>query len=120
MIGIDLLPKELKARSVSQREIVLAYDDALKALDIIIQSDWAFLGWEAWLKYPDGKVGHIEDYQGTVSIEQEKDETWNDYKKRGYDFVKKTIIQDQLKWEKDPRSNDHQLFFCITPISSKA
>ena len=46
MEGIDLLPEALRSKSLSDREIVLPYQEALQALDILTAAGWAFLGWE--------------------------------------------------------------------------
>jgi hypothetical protein len=45
MNDILLLPEDLQQRSLSKREIVLTYDDALKALDILENARWVVLGW---------------------------------------------------------------------------
>ncbi len=116
MEDIELLPKDMMSRSLSEKEIVLNYEDALKTLDIFLEKDWAFLGWEGWGKYTDGGVGHC-DYQGTVSIELEENESWQDYGKRGYDFVKETIIEDYNDWKKSDSVKKYELYFCISAIS---
>ena len=116
MEEIDVLPKDMVEKSLSDREIVLPYEDALKALDLYIKAGWAFLGWEGWGKHVDGKVGHC-DYQGTVSIERKDKESCNDYAKRSYDLVKKTIQDDYKDWQNSPYAKEYELYFCITPVS---
>jgi hypothetical protein len=118
MSKLNLLPKDMKARSLSDSEIVLSYKDALKALDIFDHADLAFLGWEGWAKYHDGTVGHC-DYQGTESIDRKPDEPWKSYAKRGYDFVKKTITDDYKDWEKSEHAKKYELYFCISVISEE-
>lgn len=118
MEDIDLLPDAMRARSLSDREVVLSHDDALKALDILLEAGWAFLAWEGWGKYNDGTIGHC-DYQGTVGIEKKADESWSDYAKRGYDFVKETIEQDYKDWEKSEHVKEYELYFCITAVSEE-
>lgn len=119
MTDIDLLPVEIKVKSLSDKEIVLNYEDSLKVLDILLSANLAFLGWEGWIKYLNGRVGHVSDYQGTISIEQEKEELWKHYQKRSYEGVKKTIEDSNKKWQNDSRSKEHQLYFCITTINEK-
>jgi hypothetical protein len=115
MNGLTLLPKEMQERSLSDREIVLDYEDALQALDIIVDAKWAFLGWEGWAKYPDGKVGHC-DYQGTTSIKKEKGQSWEEYIHDGYTVVKKTMQEDYVDWVKSEKAKEYELYFCITII----
>jgi hypothetical protein len=58
MNEILLLPEYLQRKSLSKREIVLTYDDALKALDTLESTGWVVLGWEPWLKLPNGSHVH--------------------------------------------------------------
>ncbi len=115
---LSLLPKDMKVRSLSDSEVVLSYKDALKALDIFVRADLAFLGWEGWGKYPDGGVGHC-DYQGTESIDRKADESWKSYAKRGYDFVEETIKNDYKDWGKSDHKKEYELYFCISAISEE-
>src|SRR5260370_1333397 len=78
MEDIDLLPETLRSQSLSDREIVLPYDEALQALDILVKADWALLGWEGWEKDAEGRRGHSY-IMGTKAIEQEPGEKWEDY-----------------------------------------
>ena len=57
---IALLPEALRARSVSQTEIVLPYPEILEAIDHIARQGHAFLGWEGWLRYADWRSGLTE------------------------------------------------------------
>lgn len=118
MEDIDILPKDMMSRSLSEDEVVLNYEDALKALDIFSNAHFAFLGWEGWGKYHDGGIGHC-DYQGTVSIEKAANESWQAYAKRGYNFVKETIINDYDDWKKSDHVKEYELYFCISAISEK-
>lgn len=119
MKGVDILPKDLMLRSLSDNEIVFNYKDSLKALDILLNANFAFLGWEGWASYSDGKMGHCE-YQGTKSIDQKKDELWKHYSKRGYDFLKETIKSDYKDWKNSPHAKEYELYFCLTVVSEDA
>src|SRR5262249_9792191 len=46
--GFALLPPEMAARSLSDREIVLEADDALRALEILVAARWAPISWARW------------------------------------------------------------------------
>lgn len=58
MDEIDLLPEALRSQSLSKREIVLPYQQALDALEILVVAKLAVVGWEGWVKYVDGRHGH--------------------------------------------------------------
>src|SRR5713226_260012 len=54
---IDLLPQALREQSLSDREIILPYQQALEALSVPMRANWVRLGWEGWVNYPDGRHG---------------------------------------------------------------
>ncbi|SEI43777.1 hypothetical protein SAMN03159495_0229 [Pseudomonas sp. NFR16] len=56
----------LQQLSVSQSELVLPYVHAITALQMLETAGAPLLGWEGWLLYPDGTLGHADKYQGTV------------------------------------------------------
>ncbi len=57
MDEISLLPQMLREQSLSHREIVLPYQEAKEALDLLRRAQWAVWGWEGWVKYLDGSHG---------------------------------------------------------------
>jgi hypothetical protein len=69
----DLLPIDLRERSLSKNEIVLNYFDVFKAIEILRSNNWSILGWEAWIKYSNGKFGHPLPYVIGADMEMEKD-----------------------------------------------
>jgi hypothetical protein len=76
---IDLFPEGLREQSLSPREIVLPYHQAVEALSVLVKANWAFLGWEGWVKYPDGRHGHPPGQVIGAEIAQEEGEPWADY-----------------------------------------
>gem|GEM_PF-4720331 len=38
----------------------------ITALQMLEAAGAPLLGWEGWLRYPDGTLGHADKYQGTV------------------------------------------------------
>ena len=63
---LNLLPPRLAAASLSQREIVLTYADALQAIEHLAAGGHAVFCWEGWLRYGDGACGHSARHQGMV------------------------------------------------------
>ena len=120
MDEIDFLPDELKSRSLSSKEIVLKFEDALLAIDTLIKANLAILGWEGWLKYADGRIGHSLIFQGTISIDRDKDEPWELYVLRSAEFCRNTIKQDQQIWDKKPEFPDATLYYCITAVTERS
>ncbi|WP_239614693.1 hypothetical protein [Cohnella mopanensis] len=58
MDDVDLFSDELIARLLSKREIVINTNDVLIAIKRVFEFNWAIVGWEALIKYEDGRVGH--------------------------------------------------------------
>lgn len=56
---------DLQRLSVSQSELVLPYPHAITALQLLEATDAILMGWEGWLRYPDGRLGHSDMHQGT-------------------------------------------------------
>src|SRR5450755_526029 len=81
----------------------------------LVRAGWALLGWEGWVKYPDGRHGHTPGgVMGTESIEQEAGETWEGYVQRSARFCAETIAKDQHAWDANPSTAHMTLYFCLT------
>jgi hypothetical protein len=114
MEEIDLLPETLRSQSLSDREIVLPYEEMLQAMQILIAANWIFLGWEAWLKLPSGIHLHPL-YMGFDTPEREPGETWIAYVHRSALLCKKSMEQEQQQRQREPREKHAELYFCLTP-----
>ncbi len=118
MDEIDLLPEALRSQSLSEREIVLPYQQALEALEILVAANFALLGWEGWGKYADGRHGHPPGgVMGTGPIKQEGGETWENYVRRSARFCAETMAKEQQAWDPHPGSAHLPLSCCLTAIA---
>lgn len=99
--------KDIQERSVSENELVVCYADAIKLLHLFEKNDTQVLGWEGWLKYENGSIGHSQKYQGTVDLSEMTNTS-------AIALVKSTIMQAHAEWEKYPEVNGAVLLFCIT------
>jgi hypothetical protein len=121
MDDILLLPEDLRRKSLSEREIVLIYDDALQALDILESAGWAILGWEPWLKLPSG--AHVHPTMGG-DFHQEATEDWTTYVHRSIQLCRRVMKEEQQRWDQGtfwsqeplgPGSEKTMvLYFCLT------
>jgi hypothetical protein len=98
--------KSLKARSASPRELVLTYEDALSALDELEQHGAKVLGWEGWLRYADGRVGHSSDHQGSADLSGLNPTA-------AYKFCRTTIRDAYEQFSVQPEGSATELLFCI-------
>jgi hypothetical protein len=110
----DLL-SDLKQHSLSDRELVLRLPEALEAVKVLAAAKVPVLGWEGWIRHPDGTVGHSREHQGTVSVEQEAGEAFTDYVDRSLSSAQKSMIAAQEEWDRRAEVPGGQLYFCITP-----
>lgn len=99
--------EDIKERSESEDELVVGYTDAMELLYLFEQSDTKVLGWEGWLKYENGTLGHSKKYQGTVDLSDMP-------KASAIALVKSTIMQAYTEWQETPEVNNANLLFCIT------
>jgi hypothetical protein len=113
MDDIALLPKTLRHQSLSDREIVLPYQEALQAIHILVAANWALLGWEAWLKFPSG--AHLQPLDMVFDTPERKPgEAWIAYVQRSVLFCQKAMEKEQQLWEREPREANMALYFCLT------
>jgi hypothetical protein len=113
---LDILPADLKAKSISSDEVVLDFNATIRAISFFREKQIALLGSEAWIQTQDGSLGHSEEFQGTVSLERRSEETWQDYVKWTTDLCEKTIREDYQKWNQKNETK-LKIFFCLSPIS---
>jgi hypothetical protein len=110
--AVEALPPELRARSLSPAEIVLDFNDALAALEILRAADWEILGWEGWQRDTEGRVGH-HAIQGNMSLSQQPDEPRAAFLDRCKEWSAETMRRDYQEWQASGDGNP-QLYFCIT------
>ncbi len=107
MSALDFIPPPLAALSISEKEIVLPLDEALEAVDYLERHGRLILGWEGWVKTPDGRVGHGSAPQGTVSLE--------DYSPaEAANICRATMPEEAKTWAEENPTTKESLYFCIT------
>ncbi|UPW17231.1 hypothetical protein M0C34_13375 [Agarivorans sp. TSD2052] len=99
--------EEIKQRSASDNELVVCYTDAMALLSIYELSHTKVLGWEGWMKYKNGNIGHSKKYQGTVDLSALP-------KTSAITLCKSTIMQAFTEWQEKPEASEASLLFCIT------
>ena len=105
MDSSDDIPKELLSRSISDNEIVLPYPDVVATIHSLPEFGLRVLGWEGWLRYPHGRVGHSARHQGTVSL---SDMPAAD----AAEFCIRTVEQAHADATREPEPGE--LYFCVT------
>ncbi len=115
MEDIDVLPTELRSKSLSHGEIVLEYEDALRAIDFLVRARLAILGWELLVKYPSGRHEHPGPVMGAAMNDREG-RTWEGFVQDAAAFCRATISKEYREWVENPANARLTLFFCITAI----
>lgn len=108
---ISLLPEDLRARSQSDQEIVLALDDALAAADLLEKLGWACEGWQGWVRDRDG--GHFEHsgFPGQPGLAQEPGQGRSEHVRASWERARETIRADQARWDSGWTWPGEKLFF---------
>lgn len=104
LVPIDLLPAVLRVKSLSDREIILPWPEVERAVMILTASNVAVTGWEAWMKYPDGRFGRAID-ESALEMEPAvigHDELWAAFVQRAQRDVLRTIEAENGRWALAP------------------
>lgn len=107
MNALALLPESIASKSISKREVVLPITEALEAIDLFESKGLLILGWEGWVKTKDGRVGHGNAPQGTVSLEELSVSA-------AAQLCRETIPQEAARWIDENSGTTDELHFCIT------
>ena len=99
--------EDILARSYSPREIVVSYIDAMELLHHYKNMDLKILGWEGWIKHPDGSLGHSKKFQGTTDLSKMDHFS-------ALALMKSSMMQARTQWESKPEIDGAELLFCIS------
>ncbi len=99
--------EEIINRSAVEDEIVVGYADAMELLRILRGKTTRVLGWEGWVKYADGSLGHSLEHQGTVDLSSMSRES-------AIMLSESTITLANKEWQDNPEISNAELLFCIT------
>ena len=98
--------EDIKSRSESGSELVVGYTDAMDLLYLFEQADTQVHGWEGWLLYKNGQLGHSKKHQGTADLTAMSNTS-------AIALIKCTIMQAQTEWQEKPEVSNADLLFCI-------
>ncbi|KQT35997.1 MULTISPECIES: hypothetical protein [unclassified Methylophilus] len=107
MSDLDLLPKYLADKSISEQEIVLPTAEAIEAIDILESQGYLVLGWEGWVKSSNGVIGHQNAPQGTISLEGLSVAS-------AAQLCRETIQKEAAQWLTSNQGSKDELHICIT------
>jgi hypothetical protein len=118
MDELDFVPQRILQLSLSEDELVLPWDAAVEAIDILEKEGFLILCWEGWLRYADGAVGHSLSHQGSREIRRHPDESWADFTIRARHSFIRSASESLQKFAAKPENPGAQLYFCL--VFSKA
>jgi len=98
--------ESLQQYSASTRELVLPLLQAIEAIELMEQLKIPVLGWEGWVRRPDGQIGHSALHQGTAvgyAITTSSEYAW----------LKRTIRESYDLHQSNPETPSSELLFCI-------
>jgi hypothetical protein len=83
------------------------------------EAHWAVLGWEPWLKWPNGS--HLHPLLG-ASLDREEGEDWESYVQRSVRYYGQVLKEAQSHWDHGafPHHNPSlTLYFCLTTTNQE-
>ncbi|MDH2434607.1 hypothetical protein QCD60_18855 [Pokkaliibacter sp. MBI-7] len=107
MSDLNLLPKHLADKSISEQEIVLPIAEAIEAIDILESQGYLVLGWEGWVKSKSGIIGHQNAPQGTISLEGLSVAS-------AAQFCRESIKTEVTQWLLSSFEAKDEMYICIT------
>jgi hypothetical protein len=107
MSGLDLLPKHLVEKLISEQEIVLPIFEAIEAINILESKGYLVLGWEGLVKTSSGVTGHKNAPQGTISLEGLSVAS-------AAQLCRETIKTEAAQWHISNVGTKDELHICIT------
>lgn len=87
---------------------MLPLAQALEAIELMEHSGTVVLGWEGWLRYPGGKLGHSSRHQGTAGDRPL-------IASSEYAWLKQTMQESHAAHASNPEVLGSELLFCLTP-----
>lgn len=99
--------EEIWKRSASERELVVDHADAMKVLRLCEAHSIPVLGWEGWLEYGNGTLGHSQQHQGTADLSELSQNSV-------LELCRTTIERSYAEWQQKPETGSARLLFCIT------
>ncbi len=99
--------EDIKARSVSQTDLVVSYTDALELLYIYQNMNMPVSGWKGFFLHKNGQLTHSIKHQGPTELSSIPQPS-------AFALAKNTIMQSNTEWQTQPEVPGADLFFCIT------
>jgi hypothetical protein len=110
----QLLSADLAAKSLSSIEIVLPYQEALKAVESLTAQGYFTFAWEGWVKIRDGRHGHSSRHQGTHDFWGTKGQPIPVRIQEAASYARQTIEAAQQEFDDKPEFEGATLHFCLT------
>jgi len=104
---LEMLPRKLALQSASPNEVVLPYLQVIEALEIYARARRRVLGWEAWIRKPDGSVGHSDAVPGTGDLSTLDVQ-------QAVTTCRRSIDEAHSAWNNSETDPGTELLFCVT------
>jgi hypothetical protein len=103
---------------VKPEEVILAYEDALKALDPLVQAQWAMVSWEAKILDDHGELRSV--YLSALarwwSFDWKRGEPWEHYVTRSSQVCKESLQHFKLLLDQRLEKPEPTLYICLDAV----
>lgn len=116
---IDILPIELRKKSISDREISLKYEDLSEAIKVLSENNWGIIAWEVWFLYPNKAISHMVEVDGATYIDSGNDyyqadgESWVEFIKRTETLCIDEAHRSTIYWRERCSKLGIEPYICI-------
>ncbi|MBA3557999.1 MAG: hypothetical protein H0W30_05305 [Gemmatimonadaceae bacterium] len=111
MASSDLsnLPPDLAEKSLSKDEIMLGYEDAVRAVDHIARGGHRIEAWEGWVQMPEGARTHSLAHPGSFALPMQAGPS--------AEAARSSMAEAHAAWEHSPEYPNASLYFSLTVAS---
>lgn len=107
---VSNLPPDLAAKSLSRDEIMLGYEDAVRAVDHIARSGGRIEAWEGWVQMPGGSRTHSLAHPGSFALPMEAGPA--------AEAARSSMAEANAAWEHSPEYPNASLYFSLVVASA--
>lgn len=105
--GADLaaLPDDLRQQSLSQTQIILPFDAAVRALSELTARGFRVTRWEGWVRMRDGGRARSLAHGGSFALPRDP--------ARAAETTTQALSRARERWQRDPEYPGAELFFAL-------
>lgn len=117
----EVLPPDHQKRYVKPEQVILAFEDAFKALDALVQAQWAMVSWKAKILNDHGELRNV--YLPALarwwSFDWKRGEPWEHYVTASAQLCRESLQHFKSVLDQRPGKPEHMLYISSCVADSR-